>query len=181
MQFPGPSQMPYAHPYDAERARRELAGIGKFDGGVFVWPNGRKVDGQEACTEYLNGGKVTYPAPRYLELIAMHTENYPWEPLEGAPGISVRHLGYFNEVGPNIKLVKIAPGATTPRGTAICQQVRYLLEGEVLVDGAHYPAISCMYFPAGVPYPAATSPRGATLLVVQLASPDRKVPPFCLI
>jgi hypothetical protein len=38
-----------------------------------------------------------------------------------------------------------------------------------------------MYFPAHVAYSGTSSSTGATLFVVQLASPDGDPPPFCVI
>jgi hypothetical protein len=181
IQFPGPTGIPYPHPSDAARAMTELAKIGDFNDGVFVRPDGRKQDGHEAVTEYLTGKKLEYPLPRYPELVAMHTDAYSWTPLAGTGGVFVKHLGYFNEAGPNIKMLKIEPGAATQPGVAPCQQVRYLLEGTITFNNQEYCPISCMFFPAHVPYAATFSDIGATLLVVQLASPQGDAPPLCLI
>jgi hypothetical protein len=165
-----------------KRARQELAKVGKFEKGIYIGPDGRKQDGAEAFREHVRGHELTYAPPRYREHIVMRTENYAWKPLENAPGVWVKHLGYFNEVGPNIKLVKIDAGASTHAGVAPCQQVRYVLDGEISFDGEQYKAVSCMYFPAHVPYPSTASSGGATLFIVQLACPDEKhAPPFCLI
>ena len=181
VQFPGPTRIPFPHPADSSRARAELAKIGKFEAGLYTWPDGRKQDGHEAATEYLQGHEISYPAPRYPEHVAMRSQAYPWVPLENIPGVSVKHLGYFNETGPNVKLLKLEPGACTPEGTAPCQQVRYLIEGDIVFGGDLFKPISCMYFPAEVPYGSTMSRSGAILLVVQMASVDGKAPPFCLI
>jgi quercetin dioxygenase-like cupin family protein len=181
MQFPGPARIPKPHPEDLVRAQKELAQIGKFEEGVFVWPDGRKQDGSEAVTEHLMGDEIKYPPARYSDIVVMHSSNHMWQPLKGVPGAAVKHLGYFNDVGPNIKLVKIDPGASTPAGAAPCQQVRYVIEGEIIYEDEHYEAVSCMYYPAHLPYSATCTDTGATLLVVQLAAPDLSAPPFCLI
>jgi hypothetical protein len=182
IQFSGPSGIPYLHPSDMKRARQELSKIGKFEKGIYIGPDGRKQDGAEAFREYLRGQELKYAAPRFSEHIVMRTENYDWKPLEGAPGVSVKHLGYFNEVGPNIKMVKIDAGASTQAGVAPCQQVRYVIEGEISFNGEQYGAISCMYFPAHVSYPSTRSKTGATLFVMQVACPDgQHAPPLCLI
>jgi len=182
LQYSGPSGIPYLHPADQKRARKELAKIGKFEKGIYIGPDGRKQDGAEAFREYLRGKELTYAPPRYNEHIVMRSENYTWKPLEGAPGVWVKHLGYFNETGPNIKLVKIDAGASTQAGVAPCQQVRYVFDGAVSYKGESYGSVSCMYFPAHVPYSGTASRTGATLFVIQLASPDgQHVPPYCLI
>jgi quercetin dioxygenase-like cupin family protein len=181
MQFPGPARFPKPHPQELKRAQKELTQIGKFEGGVFVWPDGRKQDGSEAVTEYLMGDDIKYPPPRYSDIVVMHSKNHPWQPLKGTSGVAVKHLGYFNDVGPNIKLVKIEPNASTQPGSAPCQQVRYIIEGEAIYEDERYQAVSCMYYPANAPYSATASDSGVTLLVVQLAFPDRDPPPYCLI
>ena len=93
----------------------------------------------------------------------------------------MKHLGYFNEAGPNIKLVGIDAGASTPAGKAGCEQIRLLIEGDISYDGKEYQAVSCMYFPANVPYSPTSSKKGAILFVVQVGSQEGKRPPFCLI
>ena len=183
MQFQGPSKRPFFQRVEVQKgelALRELGGT--FDDkGIFIWPNGRKQDSAEAIREYLGGKEIEYPKARYDDYVVMHSNEYPWSPLDGASGVAVRHLGYFNEVGPNIKMVKIDAGASTLPGTAPCQQVRYVIEGEIAFQGQSYSAISCMYFPAHVPYPATSSAKGATLLMMQLAGADGHPPPWCLI
>jgi hypothetical protein len=181
-QFSGPSGIPYPHPWDMKRAAQELSKSGKFEKGIYIGPDGHKQDGAEAVEEHLLGHPLAYAPPRYTENIVMRSENYSWVPLKDVPGVFVKHLGYFNEVGPNIKLVKIDAGARTLAGAAPCQQVRCVLDGEISFNGEQYKASSCMYFPAHIPYPSTASGTGALLFVVQLASPDRQhAPPFCLI
>jgi len=101
--------------------------------------------------------------------------------LTDTSGVFVKHLGYFNEVGPNIKILRMEPGASTNPGSAPCQQVRYIVEGEVSYEGEKYNAVSCMYFPANKPYSATTTSRGAKLFIIQLASPEGEAPPYCSI
>jgi hypothetical protein len=127
------------------------------------------------------GDELKYPPPRYSDIVVMRSYNHPWQSLSGASGVSVKHLGYFNEVGPNIKLVQIEPGASTKPGAAPCQQVRYIIEGEASYEDECYKAVSCMYFPANAPYSGTSSDTGAILLVVQLASQNLAPPPFCMI
>ena len=183
MQFSGASKNPIL--YHASReyhaAQQKLAEIGRLEKGIFVWPDGRKQDSAEAIREYVFGREIEYPKPRYDHYVIMHTKNYTFEPLEKAPGVWIKHLGYFNEIGPNIKIIKIDAGATTPAGKAPCQQLRLLVEGSISYNETDYGAVSCMYFPAHVPYAATTSRNGATLFVVQIVSPDGQRPPFCLI
>jgi hypothetical protein len=101
--------------------------------------------------------------------------------LEGVPGVSVKHLGYFNERGPNIKLMRMESGAETPQGKVDFQQVRLVLEGEVEYDGENYQPVSCMFFPAGAPYSATTAVNETILLVTQLGMPGSSPLPFCVL
>jgi hypothetical protein len=77
-------------------------------------------------------------------------------------------------------MVNLDAGASTPAGIANCEQIRLLIEGDISHGGKDYEAVSCMYFPANVPYPSTSSKKGATLFVVQVGSQGRR-PPFCLI
>lgn len=181
MQFQGPSRGPFFYRTEVQAGEPALLKIGKFENGMFIWPDGRKQDSAEAVREYLGGKKIEYPVPRYDDYVVMHSNRYAWQPLDGTSGISVKHLGYFNEGGPNIKLVKIDAGASTPAGTAPCQQVRFLIEGQISYGGESYSAVSCMFFPAHIGYGSTSSKTGASLLVVQLSSSDGHRPPFCLI
>jgi hypothetical protein len=183
MQFPGVSRnriLYHASP-EYHAAQQKLSEIGKLEKGLFVWPDGRKQDSAEAIREYVFGRAIDYPKPRYNTYVVMHSQQYGYERLEDAPGVQVKHLGYFNEIGPNIKMLEIDAGATTPAGKAEFEQVRLLIAGEISYNGRDYRAVSCMYFPADVPYAATYSKNGAKLFVVQLGSPERGRPPFCLI
>lgn len=179
--FPGPSGHHTPVWPEIMRAQREMREkeVGKFEKGIFMWPGGRKQDAFEAVQEYLTGAKVTYPTPRYQDYIIMRPANFPCVPLEGVPGVYAKHLGYFNEVGPNIKLVKMDPGAKTPTGMVHFLQVRHVIEGEVVYEGESYNAVSCMFFPADAPYSATST--GATMHVVQLGALGKPPLPSCLI
>jgi hypothetical protein len=183
LHFPGPSGFPtpvWTEVMAAQQEMREKE-VGKFDHGLFIWPDGKKQDGFEAVQEYIIGEKLKYPQPRYQNYVIMRHSNYSWVPLEGAPGVSVKHLGYFNETGPNIKMVRMDKGATTPGGHVGFQQVRLVLEGEVTYEGENYKPVSCMFFPAGAPYAPTTALSDTILLVTQLAKPGTTPLPFCVL
>jgi len=150
------------------RAQKEMPekGLGRFEKGIFVWADGRKQDSFEAIQEYLIGGKVQYPEARYDNYIIMRQSKFPWEPLDSVAGVNVRHLGYFNERGPNIKIVKMDPETETPAGRVPFLQVRYVLEGEILYQGESYNPVSCMLVPANAAYARTTTSTGATLLIL---------------
>jgi hypothetical protein len=179
VQFSGPSGIPYPHPPELAAAIRELASRGSFEKGVYKPAGGRPEEAFNAVMRHLTGHDLRYPEPRYDDIVGMHAANYRWLPLPQAPGASVKHLGYFNEAGPNIKLLQLERGAETPAGNAPCQQLRFVVEGEVAYEGRTYGPVSCLYFPAHTPYAATSSPSGAVQLVIQLAAPDGSPPPYC--
>jgi hypothetical protein len=181
--FPGPSGLKTPVVPEILRAQKEMpeTGIGRFEKGIFIWSDGRKQDSFEAIHEYLTGGKVKYPEARYQDYVIMRQEKFPWEPLDSVPGVNVRHLGYFNERGPNIKIVKMAPKSETPGGKVPFLQVRYVLEGEILYEGQTYDSVSCMLIPANAAYSSVATSTGATLLVIQLGVRGGKSPEFCVI
>jgi hypothetical protein len=111
----------------------------------------------------------------------MRQEKFPWEPLDGIRGVHVKHLGYFNERGPNIKIVKMDSNSETPGGKVPFLQVRYVLEGAIRYDGENYGSVSCMLIPADAVYSSISTSTGATLLVIQLGVPGGKPPEFCSI
>ena len=183
LHFPGPSGFPTPVWSEVMQAQKEMRDnqVGKFEKGLFIWANGRKQDGFEAVQEYIVGDKLKYPQPRYRNYIIMRHANYSWVPLEQTKGVQVKHLGYFNERGPNLKLVRMEPGAETPGATVPFQQVRLVLEGEVTYEGEQYKPVSCMYFPADAPYTATSAVTDATLLVMQLGTPGKQPLPFCVL
>ena len=111
----------------------------------------------------------------------MRQEKFPWQPLDGLSGVNVKHLGYFNERGPNIKIVKMDPNSKTPSGNVPFLQVRYVLEGEITYEGESYNSVSCMLIPPNSAYSNTVTSTGATLLVIQLGVHGGKPPDFCLI
>jgi len=183
LHFPGPSGFPtpvWPEVMQAQKEMREKQ-VGQFEKGIFIGPDGRKQDAFEAVQEYIIGEKLKYPEPRYRSYIIMRHSNFSWVPLDGIKGVSVKHLGYFNERGPNLKMIRMDRGAETPAGRVPFQQVRLVLEGEVTYEGENYKPVSCMFFPADAPYSATSAAGDTTLLVMQLANPGTQPLPFCAI
>jgi hypothetical protein len=181
--FPGPSGLKTPVVPEILKAQKDMPekGIGRFEKGIFVWADGHKQDSFEAIHEYITGGKVQYPEARYHDYVIMRQNKFPWEPLDGVAGVNVRHLGYFNERGPNIKIVKMDPNSETAPGKVPFLQVRYVLEGAILYEGESYDSVSCMLIPANAAYSTTATSTGATLLVIQLGAQGGKAPDFCLI
>lgn len=183
IQFPGESEYSeYMQRKDADHAATELAkSHGEFDGvaGVFRWNDGRVVEGTEALLEYLHGEPPTYAPTRFGEPIVVHGDELPWVEYAGAQGVEVKHLGYFNEFGPNVKVVRMEQGSSTPAGLSQSQQLRTVLSGELEYAGGTYGEHSSLYFPAGASYDESRASSATELLVVQLAPTGGQPMPFC--
>jgi hypothetical protein len=108
------------------------------------------------------------------------SQSFAWQPTS-ASGVSSKHLGYFNEGGPNVQLVHLEPGAHTEKGTLDCAQIRFVVDGEVDYAGTSCPSVSCLYYPPGASYEGLESRSGATVLVIQMKSPGREAPPLSVV
>jgi len=174
--FPGPSGVPMFTAAELKRGRDELRAEGiTFQKGLAHFPSGKKKDGFEAMWERVSGRPIEYAPRRYEEPIYVHPKAFQWRPT-ATPGVSVKHLGYFNECGPNVNLLRVEPGATIPPGNVGWLEMRLVVEGEVEYADQSCPAISRIYCPPGVPYEETSNRSGATLLVFQIAVPGGEAP-----
>ena len=168
LQFPGPSGGPFHSREESRRGQREMQAAGdKFEGGICIWPDGRKQDGSDALHSWLNGRPIEYPPARYGEQVWINTENFSWEP-SGVAGVAVKHLGFFNDRGPAVQLLRLEPGASMPAGTTGSVMIRQIYQGEVEYAGQPCPAVSGLHYPATAHYEGLSSATGATLLSIEL-------------
>lgn len=175
--FGGASGVPMLDPDEVSRAQETLAERGRFEGGIYHPNSGQPRDAYEAVAEEVLGERVVYPPARVQNYVVVHTPLLPW--VNAKNGVSVKHVAYLFETGPNVKLVRMAAGAVLPAGQASCQQVRIVTEGSVSWDDEDFAALSFMHYPYGSSYPETRSRQdGTTLLVVQWTEPGREVPPF---
>lgn len=176
LQFPGPSGVPKFTNADSKRGRDELRAKGiVFQNGVAHLPSGKTQDGYEAIWEHLAGRPIEYAPPRYEDPIYIYSQAFPWRPT-GRDGVTIKHLGYFNECGPKIDLLHLEPGASMPRGNGDWLEMRLVIEGDVEYEGQSCPTVSRIYCPPGVSYNEMASRLGATLLIFQIAVPGGKAP-----
>jgi hypothetical protein len=184
-QFTGPSDRPFLDQTLISRTTKALAEHGVFENGIYRPHGGRPMDSFEAITVAIEERKlrltgeekVRYARPRLLHPVYVRTGEIPWRPF--ADGVEVKHVLNMYETGPNVKLVRLAPGATLPGDTVDFQQTRWLVEGAVTWGADSFDAVSCMYYPHDVPYPATRAERdGAVLLVLQWTNTGRPVVPF---
>lgn len=175
IQFEGPSGIPYPHPDDVVRSQRQLAEAGKFEEGIYTFANGRKRDAYEAILENLTGKPVEYPPSRLDSYVVMRTGSYPWVKTR-REGIAQRHLGYFFECGPNIKMLSMRSGAALAAGEPNGHRALFLLSGSVAFDGQTFDAFSYFVFPDATPYAEMKATRDSELLALGWTSPGRSVP-----
>ncbi len=175
MQFEGPSGIPYPHPDDVVRSQRQLAEAGKFEEGIYTFANGRKRDAYEAILENLTGKPVEYPPSRLEDYVVMRTGSYPWI-ATGRSGVSQRHLGYFFECGPNLKMLSLQAGSSLPAGEPHGHRALFLLSGHVSFDGNSFDAFSYFVFPDATPYAELRATADSQLLALGWTVPGRTVP-----
>lgn len=184
-QFTGPSNRPFLDQTLISKTMEELRRHGSFDNGIYRPDGGRPMDSFEAITVAIEEGKVqltgqenvVYARPRLLHPVYVRTSEIPWRPLRA--GVEVKHVLNMYETGPNVKLVRLAKGAVLAGDTADFQQTRWLVEGAVTWGGSRFEAISCMYYPHDVEYPATRAEQDATvLLILQWTNVGRPMLPF---
>ncbi|MBM3522168.1 MAG: hypothetical protein FJX57_04360 [Alphaproteobacteria bacterium] len=166
IQFEGPSGIPYPEPDDVVNAQRELAKTGKFEEGVYTFPDGRNRDAYEAILEKLTGKPIVYPQPRLTSYVVMRSSAYPWVAHRSVPGLSVKHLGYFYETGPNIKLVSLKAGASIPAGTPVGHRAVFLTKGAIEFDGKSFPTTSYFMLPSDTPHAALKASEDTEFLII---------------
>jgi hypothetical protein len=166
IQFEGPSGIPYPHPDDVVTAQRELAKTGKFEEGVYTFPDGRNRDAYEAILEKVTGQPVAYPRPRLTSYVVMRSNAYPWLAHRAISGLAQKHLGYFFETGPNIKLVKLTAGAAIPGARPAGHRAVFLTEGEIAFHGETFPSTSYFMLPSGEAHAAITARSDAQFLLI---------------
>jgi len=176
IQFEGPSGIPYPDPDEVVAAQRRLAAKGKFEEGVYTFDTGRKRDAYEAILEELTGERIAYPAPRLNSYVVMHSQGYPWLDHPGTAGVSVRHLGYFFESGPNIKMLRIAAGTTLDMSRPVGHRAVFLLKGHVDFGGQAFEGLSYFLLPSGDEQPPFRATDDAELLVVAWSTRGETVP-----
>jgi hypothetical protein len=179
--FMGPSGTPNIAASEMRAAIEELSKTGSVDGGVY-----KPFDGGPEQETYLAAMSqiLKRPVPEVKPLLrtspTVHTNDLPWS--EHAPGVWVKHIAFLFDIGPNVKLVRLAPGATLPGGNVAFQQARYLIEGEVDWDGIRFEGLSMMFYPPNVDYPATTGVADeSVILVAQWANVGEVPPPFALL
>lgn len=173
LQWPGPSvNGRFIAIHEMQLAAKEIVkGGGKFDqakGGVFIHPDGRVQEGYEAIAEFMNGGPLTYSPPRFDNQVHVRSSLVEAMPVKGAAGVSIKHLGFFTERGPNVKLLQFEKGAELPMSTAQSQQVWDVTKGSITYDGAEHRSSSLLYVSPGAVRGTVRANTDTEILVVHL-------------
>ena len=183
LQWPGPSvRGRFIAIHEMQLAAKEIVkGGGKFDqekGGVFIHPDGRIQEGYEAIAEFMNGAPLSYSPPRFDNQVHVKSSTIEAMPVKGAAGVSIKHLGFFTERGPNVKLLQFEAGAELPMSTAQSQQVWDVISGSISYDGAEHGARSLLYVSPGAVRRAIRATKDTEILVVHLTPLGAESMPF---
>jgi hypothetical protein len=183
LQWPGPSvNGRFIAIHEMQLAAKEIVkGGGKFDqakGGVFIHPDGRIQEGYEAIAEFMNGGPLTYSPQRFDNQVHVKSSVIEAMPVRGAAGVSIKHLGFFTERGPNVKLLQLQAGAQLPMSTAQSQQVWDVTKGSITYDGAEHGTHSLLYVSPGAVRGVVRANADTQILVVHLSPIGADTIPF---
>lgn len=176
IQFEGPSGIPYPEPEEVVDAQRELAKTGKFEEGVYTFADGRNRDAYEAILEKITGTRIEYPKSRLNSYVVMRSNSYPWVAHETQQGLKTRHLAYFFETGPNLKMARIDAGSVLPAGKPVGHRAVFLLKGEAEFDGKEYDSLSYFMLPSGDEHGPFRAKTDTELLIVAWSPQGETVP-----
>jgi mannose-6-phosphate isomerase-like protein (cupin superfamily) len=176
IQFEGPSGIPYPDPDDVVNAQRRLAETGTFSEGVYTFASGRKRDAYEAILEEITGQTITYPVPRLNSYVVMKTETMPWTKHGSYEGVELKHLAYFFEYGPNLKMVRLKEGIEIPALTPVGHRAVFLLEGEVSFNDELFQGLSYFILPSQEQHAPIRATKDAVMLIVGWSTLGEQVP-----
>lgn len=177
LQFQGLTGIPYLTHKELGDARKALSAEGgSFKGGIYtkVLPDGRRInkDSHAACTEYVSGKKIEFPAGRFGKPIVMKPQAHPWIGDRRLEGVEHKHVGSFG--GSGIRFMRLAPGARIPARREADAEIRYLIDGSIEYGGQTWRGGKTteegtyMFIQAGAQVGEIASRTGAEFYVVEL-------------
>ena len=119
---------------------------------------------------------MVYPPSRLDSYVVMRSPSYPWVPVAGHAGVAQRHLGYFFECGPNVKMLQIKAGSKLPAYTPDGHRAMFLLSGRLSFDGQEFDALSYFVCPDGQPNAEMVAQEDSEMLAVGWTTPGKSVP-----
>lgn len=166
IQFEGFSGIPYPDPDDVVNAQKELEKIGKFNEGVFTFPDGRNRDAYEAILEQITGEKITYPEPWLNSYTVIRTSKVGWRKHEILEGVKIKDLAYFFSTGPNLKLISIEKECFLPKNIAKGHVALFLLNGVLEFSDETFNSLSYFILPKSEEYSEIKAKEDSKIFVV---------------
>jgi quercetin dioxygenase-like cupin family protein len=156
LQCPGASGA-YMLSYDelGEAYQMLKARKAEFNNGVYRGKTGEgqteQKDGYQALWEAQQEKPMTYPKPRYNDIIIMNPENFNWQKSFLFESVMVKALGTFSELETTISLEYWQNSSQTIM--PLIPEIRYLLKGTVIYGREKYQAGDCFFIPANSEMP----------------------------
>lgn len=97
-----------------------------------------------------------------VQEFVVNSDEIDWS--EGPTGLKRKDLVDLPK-GPHARVVKIEPGQIVPRHRHPCNEILYVLDGDLEMNGESYAAGTCYYKPDGWAYGPLSSQGGTTLLL----------------
>ena len=136
----------------AEGNKRLAEGPGRFEGGVYrsVDDAGkpRNQDGYEAIWQEMHGRPVTYPKPRYGQVLVMLPEGFTWMPTDEA-GVERKHVGTFTERCTTVGFLRYASGAVHRVANLRAPELHFVLDGTLRCGDGVYSEWTAFKFEPG--------------------------------
>jgi hypothetical protein len=90
--------------------------------------------------------------------------------------VTQKHLGFFFESGPNIKLMSVASGSSIPAGKPQGHRALFLVSGEARFENQTFDPLSYFMFPSGEPHAAMEARIDTEFLVIGWAPQGQALP-----
>jgi quercetin dioxygenase-like cupin family protein len=133
LQFGGVSGSGFISTRQIRAGYTALSREGEFKGGVFHRTSSegrRNQDGFEAVWEHIQGRRLSYPPPRFVEPILMNPANFAWIADDRTPGVARKLLGVFTERGTRIEMVRLGKDAQVKLGDDAARLLVFAVAGE---------------------------------------------------
>jgi hypothetical protein len=80
--------------------------------GEYVAPDGQVREALEVCWESVIGHPYPFPDPPPVDgMVRLRLAPYPWRESACGPGVKVKAIAAFGDIGPSFSFVKLEPGA----------------------------------------------------------------------
>ncbi|KAL7790697.1 hypothetical protein V8C43DRAFT_285221 [Trichoderma afarasin] len=139
LQFGGTSGQGFLSYRQLEEGQKQLAQLGRFEGGKFHRIGGQEgdqpQDGYEALWEKFNDRRLTYPPGRYKDPIIMSPASYTWRPADMDGMVFKKTLGVYTERETRAEMIKIKKNGGFSVSSGNSMQLFFVLSGAGEADG----------------------------------------------